>query len=302
MIRSMTAYGSARASAHSLVVVADLRSVNNRFLDISLRLPDECRPAEARLRELISAHLLRGKVELRLALEPSHGTPEPTMDPAALQVLARQLEQARRIIPDIPAPTLTELQRLLPNAEPHSLETVMSLAEQACQLALDELIKTREREGQRLAHAMLHTTEQIQDLVTQAEALQPELSAQHQARLAERLRETLLAASPEGLQAISGAELSARISQEASLFSLRADVAEELTRLQSHVQELHGLLQTSRGDARRGLGKRLDFLFQEMNREANTLGSKAAGLGITQIAIDLKLLIEQLREQAMNLE
>jgi uncharacterized protein (TIGR00255 family) len=113
----------------------------------------------------------------------------------------------------------------------------------------------------------------------------------------------LAAACPEGFAAISGAELSARIAQEASLFGLRVDVAEELTRLRSHLHELRDILAgTHASSARGGNGKRLDFLFQEMNREANTLGSKAAALAVTQAAIDLKLLIEQMREQAQNLE
>ena len=168
----------------------------------------------------------------------------------------------------------------------------------------------RLREGQRLAQAMLETARQINLIAIDVEQKMPVLLALQKERLAQKLRETIQNAFPSGFTHISGPELSERLASESSLFALRIDVAEELARLKSHLTELEFLLQNSppssakskNNKPRGSAGKRLDFLFQEMNREANTLGSKAGSLEMTQAAIDLKLLIEQMKEQAMNIE
>jgi uncharacterized protein YicC (UPF0701 family) len=302
MIRSMTAFGATRLESGHGTLSVEVRSVNNRYLDLNLRIPDDLRFAESRVRELLAQHALRGKIELKL----SYAVPEREglrpIDGEALRVLAEQLSQARRIIPDLPAPTLAELPR--EGAPRGTLEpdVWLPLCEQACAQALGEFSAAREREGARLAEAMLTLAQDVARIVDLVESELPALVEQHQARIAQRLREALTAASPEGFAAIGGAELTARIAQEASLFGLRVDVAEELTRLRSHLQELREILSGTHHQTARGSGKRLDFLFQEMNREANTLGSKAAALSVTRAAIDLKLLIEQLREQAQNIE
>ena len=153
---------------------------------------------------------------------------------------------------------------------------------------------------------MLTCAAECSTIVDHVEAELPAILAEHQEKIATRLRDALQAAGADGLAQISGQELSARIAQEASLFGLRVDVAEELSRLRSHIAELQHILQTGqtsgKGRTSGSAGKRLDFLFQEMNREANTLGSKAGALSMTRAAIDLKLLIEQMREQAQNIE
>ncbi|MFA5662675.1 YicC/YloC family endoribonuclease [Castellaniella sp.] len=302
MIRSMTAFGSAQIGTGQATLSVEIRSVNNRFLDVSLRLPEDLRFAEARLRELMAGQILRGKVELRMQLERSEDMLRQPLDLPALQALAGQLAQARQILPDLPTPTFNELPRLAGPQRGERAEQLLALSEQACIQALQQLGQQREREGARLATAMLQMAAQMQTLVSRVQAHMPVLLQQYQDKVAGRLREALEQASPEGLHQISGSELSARIAQEASLFGLRSDVAEELTRLESHVQELRSLLDQQAPSTGRGHGKRLDFLFQEMNREANTLGSKAAALSVTQAAIDLKLLIEQMREQAQNIE
>jgi uncharacterized protein (TIGR00255 family) len=187
-------------------------------------------------------------------------------------------------------------------------EAWVALCLTATELALAELQAAREREGQRLADVMLNTAREAIAIVEQVERDLPAIQAEHQEKLGNKLRDALQAASPGGYAQISGPELSARIAQEASLFSLRIDVAEELARLRSHIAELEHLLQSKDAALQAGsrksgsAGKRLDFLFQEMNREANTLGSKASALSVTRAAIDLKLLIEQMREQAQNIE
>src|SRR5690606_33446344 len=186
-------------------------------------------------------------------------------------------------------------------------EIWLGMCAQATEHALAELQAAREREGQRLATMMLDCARDVGSIVEHVEQQLPELLAEHQEKISNKLRDALNVASPEGFAQISGAELSARIAQEASLFSLRIDVAEELSRLRSHIAELEHLLTTGEADNKGkknsgSAGKRLDFLFQEMNREANTLGSKASALSVTRAAIDLKLLIEQMREQAQNIE
>ncbi len=302
MIRSMTAFASSRLEAPQGTLSAEIRSVNNRYLDLSLRVPEDLRFAEIRLRELVSQRVLRGKLEIRLSyalLEPDTLRP---FDAQAVRALAQQLEWARQLIPDLPAPTLAELPREGTAHEGLDPEVWLPLCEQACTRALDEFNAARQREGARLALAMRAMAGDIDGIVARVESGLPELVQQYQARVSQRLHEALSAVSPDGFAAITGAELSARIAQEASLFGLRVDVAEELTRLRSHLHELHDILSGAHPAAARGSGKRLDFLFQEMNREANTLGSKAAALAVTQAAIDLKLLIEQMREQAQNIE
>jgi uncharacterized protein (TIGR00255 family) len=186
-------------------------------------------------------------------------------------------------------------------------EQWLPMCQDAITQALAELQAAREREGLRLAQVMLDDASQIANIVDDVQSQLPALLAEHQEKIATRLREALQAISPDGFSQISGQELSARIAQEASLFGLRIDVAEELTRLRSHIDELQHILQTGQAGGNKtrssgSAGKRLDFLFQEMNREANTLGSKAGALSVTRAAIDLKLLIEQMREQAQNIE
>ncbi len=302
MIRSMTAFGATRFESAHGTVSAEIRSVNNRYLDLTLRLPEELRFAEMQVRELVGRQVLRGKVELKLNYAVAEREGVRPIDWQAVQALAGQLAQARAVIPDIPAPGLAELPREGALAAGLDPDIWGPMCEQACTRVLQEFSGAREREGQRLALAMRKLASEAVRIVDAVAAAQPGLVQEHQERVAQRLREALLAASPEGFAAISGAELTARIAQEASLFGLRVDVAEELTRLRSHLQELDGILAASAGGVVRGSGKRLDFLFQEMNREANTLGSKAAALTVTRAAIDLKLLIEQLREQAQNIE
>ena len=310
-IRSMTAFGNARTEGPEGQVSLEVRSVNSRYLDVTFRLPDDLRFAEGALREKLSQHLTRGKVEVRLSYARTRAETATALDDAWLKSVATQLAQARDVLPDTPSPSLAELVKGSGNGDTNGFDPQAwtHLSVQALDDALADMQANREREGQRLAQMMLECAASIDEVVVDVEAAMPQLLSEHKAKLANRLREALEAANPGGFAQISGEELSARIAQETSLFSLRVDVAEELQRLKSHLAELQHILTT--GDAKAGktakgaagsVGKRLDFLFQEMNREANTLGSKAAGLEVTRAAIDLKLLIEQMREQAQNIE
>lgn len=312
MIRSMTAFGNARAESADGFLTLELRSVNSRYLDISFRLPDDLRMIEGSLRERLGRALSRGKVELRASFSRTRNLMATELDNDYLQRIARQLDSARTVLPETPAPTLSELIKGASNNESDALDPDVwtNLGLQALDHALTDMQANREREGRRLADMMLECAQGIEGIVLDVETVLPDLLKEHQAKLAGKLHEALETANPNGFAQISGAEMSARIAQEASLFSMRIDVAEEVSRLKSHLTELRDLLSDSaddkaapKGGARQtSLGKRLDFLFQEMNREANTLGSKAAGIQVTRAAIDLKLLIEQMREQAQNLE
>ncbi|TAL76551.1 MAG: YicC family protein [Burkholderiaceae bacterium] len=314
MIRSMTAFGAARVESPEGTLAIELRSVNSRFLDINFRLPDELRALEGLVREKLSQVLARGKVDIRMNYTRIKDDTLQALDEKYLSAVAEQLKAVRRQIPDAAAPTLGELLKNSGGADDTmNPELWATMCTQATSLALNDFQANREREGERLAQSMLTSATSIAQIVSEVGHALPQLLEDHRQKLSTKLRDTLQSACPEGFAQISGAEFSARIAQETSLFSLRIDVAEELARLGSHVDELQLLLaagETSTGAAKAqpakskpgSVGKRLDFLFQEMNREANTLGSKAGNLSVTRAAIDLKLLIEQLREQAQNIE
>lgn len=311
MIKSMTAFGSGKSEHTFGSVTVELRSVNSRFLDLQFRLPDELRLAEHPIKERLSAELSRGKVEVRAHFSRVQLASASELSEEALLTVAAQLSQVRKILPETVSPTFAEL--LSWAGIQHSQvdpELWVGACNAALALALTELQAGRTREGQRLSLIMLDTAQQIGNIVHEIEQHMPALLTTQKERLALKMRETMQNAFPAGFTHISGTELSERLASESSLFALRIDVAEELARLKSHLIELQFLLQDTpatgsknKGSATRGsAGKRLDFLFQEMNREANTLGSKAGSLDMSKAAIDLKLLIEQLKEQAMNIE
>lgn len=309
MIRSMTAFGTAKAESEHGSLTIEIRSVNSRFLDINFRLPEELRILESALRELVSREITRGKIDIRANFARKLTQEASMLDMATVGRIAELLAAAREAIPDVQPPRLSELLTGGNGGgnEPLDPDAWIAMAMDAGGRALGDLQAAREREGHRLAEMMEECSRGMDHIVQEVAAALPAILEDHQQKLAQRLKDALLAASPEGFALISGEELSARISQETSLFSLRIDVAEELSRLRSHIAELSHILggagkQDKVGKKGGSAGKRLDFLFQEMNREANTLGSKAGALSMTRAAIDLKLLIEQMREQAQNIE
>lgn len=313
MIHSMTAFGSARADTAQGTLVFEVRSVNSRFLDLYFKLPEELRHVEAALRERLTAALGRGKVEVRASFLRQDRADAGQLDTQALAHVAAQFAAARNVIPDLAPPRLIELlnwpgQRAI---EAFDGEAWGAACLSAAQDALAQLQAARGREGERLAEVMRTCADDAAIVIERVQAHLPVMLQEHRDKLATKLRDTLSAAFPGGFANIGGAELSERLSQEATLFALRIDVAEEIARLRSHLQELRGILDGKavqpasgkrQGSTNGSAGKRLDFLFQEMNREANTLGSKAASLEMTHAAMDLKILIEQMREQAQNIE
>ena len=270
----------------------ELRSVNSRFLDLALRLPEELRQCEPGLRELLTGQLKRGKVELRLTLES--GPAALVTEPSArlLQRLLSVQDNVRAWLPDAQPLRVSDVLRLAATEQSGERDwsaDVLPLAKRA----LKELLAARQREGARLAATLQERIATIRSLVQQAIPLVPQLVQQQRQRFLERWNEALGAAG--GISAQEAAQ--DRALSEATAFAIRIDVAEEITRLGAHLDEIERLI-TKGGE----IGKRLDFLIQELHREANTMGSKSAALPLTHIAVDMKVLIEQMREQVQNIE
>ena len=300
-VYSMTGYASVQHSLHpvdadsSLPVARlglEIRSVNSRFLDLSFRLPEELRQLEPGLRELITKQIRRGKVEVRASLDAGDSSSANAPSPQTLQRIAALQDKVQDWLPGARALSVADVLRLAAGSA--SAPTVEDAAWlQLGQQAIDALRAAREREGQRLTTMLQGHIAQLQQLATQAEPLVPQLVEQQRQRFLERWKDAMALADGQALpEAAQDRALS-----EATAFAIRIDVAEELTRLRSHLQELSHLLGKG-GD----IGKRLDFLIQELHREANTLGSKSAVLEMTRISVDMKVLIEQMREQVQNIE
>ena len=270
----------------------EIRSVNSRFLDLSFRLPDELRAMEPALRSLLTARLKRGKVEVRAALENEDSN--TLQDPPArlLQRLNSLQDSVKSWLPNAAPLSVADALRLCANAHSGNedwSEAVPALAEEV----LTALMSAREREGKRLAAMLLDRVKQLRTLAQQAVPMVPLLVEQQRLRFMERWKEAM--ALTDGATLPEAAR--DRALTEATAFAIRIDVAEEITRLDSHLDEIERLLKKG-GE----VGKRLDFLIQELHREANTLGSKSAALDLTRISVDMKVLIEQMREQVQNIE
>ena len=309
MISSMTGYGSAsRQVSLGAGVVADLqvecRAVNSRFLDLGFRLPDECRGAEPALREMATQSLSRGKVEFRAAWRVnSAAAGAAKSNPHALgainsdrlDALYTLQEKAQASFPKAQELSIAEVLRW-PGivSEPRGEEDGWITATvEAGRAALAALMESRHAEGKALVGILTSIASKMRDIVKVIEPKVPEYVAQYQEKLTERLAEALAAQE----QAKAGTELMERIRQEVVLYAVRIDVAEEFARLKTHLQAVDTAL-AGKGP----VGKRLDFLMQELNREANTLSSKSVSEECTQAALELKLMIEQMREQVQNLE
>jgi len=270
----------------------EIRAVNSRFLDLSFRLPEELRQFEPVLRDLLISRLKRGKVEVRASIESSAQSlvAEPT--PRLLQRLNAVQDSVKAWLPQASGLSVADVIRLSANEQASHRDwsqDIVPLAEKV----LGALLAAREREGARLASMLLERIAQLRALAAQAVPLVPKLVEQQRQRFLERWAEAMSLADGGTLPEMAAD----RALTEATAFAIRIDVAEEITRLNSHLDELQRLLQ--RGGE---IGKRLDFLIQELHREANTLGSKSAALELTHISVDMKVLIEQMREQVQNLE
>jgi uncharacterized protein (TIGR00255 family) len=270
----------------------EIRAVNSRFLDLSFRLPEELRHLEPGLRELITRQLRRGKVEVRASFDAADASGVGAPTTQSLQRIAALQDKVQDWLPEARALSVADVLRLASGSSstPVGDEAAwLAVAEEA----LNALRSAREREGNRLTTMLQGHIAQLQQLAAQAEPLVPQLVEQQRQRFLERWKDAMALADGQTLpEAAQDRALS-----EATAFAIRIDVAEEITRLRSHLQEIANLLRKG-GD----IGKRLDFLIQELHREANTLGSKSAVLEMTRISVDMKVLIEQMREQVQNIE
>jgi uncharacterized protein (TIGR00255 family) len=303
-IHSMTGYASAQAPlatpdgatpGSGMRLGLDIRSVNSRFLDLSFRLPEEWRAHEGALRELLTRRLQRGKVEVRASYELEAASALNSPSPRQLQHLQHVQDAVLSWMPQAAPLSVADVLRL-GSTQGRPPEDVGAALLTLAETVLTGLLQARAREGARLAHTLLERTAQLRALAQQAQPLIPQLVEQQRQKFLERWREAMALGDNTVLpQAAEDRALS-----EATAFAIRIDVAEELTRLAAHLDEIDQLL-APEGPAK-GVGKRLDFLIQELHREANTLGAKSALLELTRISIDMKVLIEQMREQVQNLE
>lgn len=287
MILSMTGFAAVARELPGAALAVELRSVNHRYLDLALRLPDEFRVLEPALRERIAAELKRGKVECRIALARREGAGTLSVDSARVRELARTATEVRKLVPDAAPLTIAEILRwpgvVVETALPP--DELASHAHALVDQALSELAASRAREGDKLKRLLLARCADIEIQVTRVAPRVPAIHAAYVEKLAARLREAGADPADE------------RLRQELAVFATKVDVAEEVARLGAHVDEVRRVL-TAGGS----VGKRLDFLAQELHREANTLGSKSVDAELSSVALELKVAIEQMREQVQNIE
>ncbi len=288
MTYSMTGFAALEQPLDNATLILELRAVNSRYLDLHFKLDENLRSLEPTVRELIGVHLSRGKIECKVNLIQRAQTNQATqLDEALMQQLATMQTKAQVHFPQSRVLSIADILRwpgvILNNAL--SNETLIEDVKKLVSQGLQELNASRAREGEKLKALVLDRLGQIELLVAKVKPLLPALTKEYQARLENKLQETLKTIDQE------------RVSQELVLFAQRIDVDEELTRLTAHISEVKRILNS---DA--PAGKRLDFLMQELNREANTLGSKSVSVQTTQVSMELKVLIEQMREQIQNIE
>ena len=287
MIHSMTGYAAATGDTPRGALNIELRSVNARFLDLQFRISDELRSLEPALRELIAARVSRGKLDCRVFLNAVALSPSARIDVEALARLSSLSAEVTKKLPQASPLRIADVLRWpgVIAESPLDEEETRRIASSLCRKALDEFVASRSREGAKLAAAVAERVAAMRAALEQAAPLVPQALAAYQAKLTERLREAMGSADDE------------RIRAELTVFATKVDVDEELTRLRAHLDEAERALK--KGGA---IGKRLDFVAQELNREANTLASKAASKELSDCALELKLLIEQMREQVQNIE
>jgi uncharacterized protein (TIGR00255 family) len=311
LIYSMTGFGVASRqvpltdaqgapSGRTATVSVEFRTVNSRFLDLLFRAPEECRAFEPALRDMVNGELSRGKLECRINLQRSDAGGGAVNLNAAVLAQLQALE--REVAANFPSAGTLRMGEILrwPGvvSEPElTQEALRTGVTEAAREALDQLLEARSREGEALKGVLLERVDAMLAMVERLTPLIPQLVAHHQEKLTARLQEAFGLAAPNGMPQMSRDEVAERIRQEATVYGIRIDIAEELSRLQAHLNETRHILK--KGGQ---LGKRLDFMMQELNREANTLGSKAAAKELADASMELKLLIEQMREQVQNLE
>ncbi len=288
MILSMTGFASQECNTTNGILMVELRSVNHRYLELQLKLDDNLRMFEAVVRELVQAKLGRGKVDCRLSLMRNFANGNlRQLNHAVLQQIAESAKTAAQYFPHTQPVNMLEILQMpgVMATEVLDAEVLENDLKTTLNAVLQDLIEAKAREGAKLKAVILDRLQQIEQHVAKVKPMMPALIRQYQEKLTAKLNEATNSNDDE------------RIRQEMVLFAQRIDVDEELSRLTSHIEEVKRIL-----NAAGAVGKRLDFLMQEMNREANTLGSKSVAIETSQISMELKVLIEQMREQIQNIE
>ena len=297
-IASMTGYFAADGMTPAGTVTVECRSVNSRFLDLTLRLDDTLRFAEPAIRERLQKRLTRGKVEVRMSLSADESALPAQINESALKRLLELQSAVLRHSPEAAELSVSEILEMpgiahTPQTDKDELlQAVLAVLDKT----LDGFIAAREREGAALAKVINGYMDKMTSVVEEVRAAIPQILAQLQAKLAAR-PEDALSQTLTQQGTLTKEEITERIRQEVTLYAMRMDVDEEMNRLTTHIAEVRRLL--AAGGA---VGRKLDFMAQEMNREANTLGSKAAAIEMTQASLSLKITIDQMREQIQNLE
>ena len=288
MIYSMTGYAALSEELALGTLSVEIRSVNHRYLDLTFRLPDEYRSFEPGMREIVAARLTRGKVECRVGLQ--RGPASQTSLQLNTVLLGQLTELDRRVREQLPGGATLSVSEVLRwpgvlETDALPLEEIREHANALLNRTVEDFTQSRAREGEKLKVLLLDRVTRMEELVQRVKPKIPLLVTAYQERLASRLRDASADIDED------------RIRQELVLFSSKVDVEEELSRLGAHLSELRRIL-TQGGP----VGKRLDFLMQELNRESNTLGSKSVDIDVSQASVELKVLIEQMREQVQNIE
>lgn len=287
MIRSMTAYAQTESISELGLLSCEMRSVNHRYLELGLRVPEELRALENYLRERISQKISRGKIDLSIRFKPTQQqSTEPQINQQVLQSYAKLNLELNNKFPGMRS-SFTELLRLpgVMQEVVSSTDELAALAKQQLESTLEEFIQARGREGGKLAQVMLDRLQNIEQIVQQIREYLPEIRSVLKARMEAKLADLKMPLDP------------GRLEQEVVLNLQKMDVDEELDRLTSHISEARRILSLPEA-----VGRRLDFMLQEFNREANTLGSKSVDQKTSKASVELKVLIEQIREQVQNLE
>lgn len=297
-VASMTGYAVTSAPTDLGTVTLECRSVNSRFLDLTLRLAEDLRFADPLFRETVQKALARGKVEIRASVIPDENAAPATINTTLVARVVQFQDLILKQVPTAQALSVADILHMPGVLNAASIDAAK--VEQQLSTLLGNLLgslkASREREGTALASILLNNCQQIETTVKELQGKLPDILAHIQGKLEERLTDALAGALSEK-STLTREEVTDRIRQEVTLYAVRMDVEEEMNRLLTHVNEVRRILE--KGGA---VGRRLDFIVQEMNREANTLGSKAVALEMTNTALSLKVVIEQMREQIQNLE
>ncbi len=288
MVKSMTGFARCQSKHAFGTLTWELRTVNHRYLETTLRIPEEMRSHETRYREMVNARLARGKVECSLRFKPEvvieSGIEINQEFSKSLAKVCQQLNDILHQPSEVNAIDFLKWPGVIKETA-QDMKPILDASEQLLTTALNELIANRESEGERLRETLMQRCDSMQELVNTVRSQLPDIQQAYREKLLARLQE--LKAEPD----------MDRLEQELVYLAQKMDVEEEIDRLESHIKEMALVLK--RDEA---VGRRLDFLMQELNREANTLGSKSVDIKTTQASVELKVLIEQMREQIQNLE